>query len=388
MPETSWIAVGGIHLLNGSVPLAADEPIVLIAVPRVESVVPSNTIVVSWAALGECEAVGPKGSARLPGPGLFPDGLASRALRELADGTGSLVPLCYLTEDPAGGFHVHGQVRFLAEDACFVRITSAPVGEGPVELLGWLRPGLAAHASHALFLNNHQRYYRKCFPGRELEYKYTLDPVPGIWDLAVELHGRIRAGDPPGYVLEYRDEFQAWDYSNHLFEVTGPESERGYASFIPTTDGRQLLKRKWYTQDCFSRRETHTYGLDVRPERYAEYIRTELDVEIRPLPPFRRVRYDVNFESVRTGHVYGIFFDCCSLHSRPDVVLSQCELEYLRTRSPLEPDEVAALAELEELAVWLEDYLREHDLDHQRSFYSKRTFLKDAVARHPELELP
>jgi hypothetical protein len=146
------------------------------------------------------------------------------------------------------------------------------------------------------------------------------------------------------------------------------------------------MKRKWYSEDCFSRREEHTYGLDIAPAEFGDYAQSVLGVEIRPLPPFRRVRYDVNFESVRTGHVYGIFFDYCSLYARPDVVLSQCELEYLRTRSPLELDESSALAELESLAGWLEGYLAEHGLNNTRSYYSKRTFLQDAVARNPGLE--
>ncbi|MEV0174407.1 hypothetical protein AB0I00_25195 [Streptomyces sp. NPDC050803] len=386
--EGAWLAVGGVHLLNGIAALREDEPVSLVAVPAQHPGGVANTVVVRFAGLGACETVaaGTGASARITGEELFPHAVAGEALAALTPGSASaLVPLAYVTGSPEAGYHVYTQVRFLAEDACFVRVTTEPVGPGPVEALGWLAPALAAHAEHALFLNNHQRYYRKCFPGQELEYKYTLDPAPDIWALTVELNRRIHAGELTGFIPEYRDEFQAWDYENHLFEVTGPEAERGYVSFIPTTDGKQLMKRKWYAEDTFSRRESHTYGLDIEPGKYGHYIRTELGVEIRPLPPFRRVRYDVNFESVRTGHVYGIFFDHCSLYGAKDVVLSQCELEYLRTRSPLEPDEDAALAEFEVLAGWLEGYLTEHGLPAERSFYSKRTFLKDAVARRPEL---
>lgn len=386
--EAAWIAVGGIHLLNGTAPPREREPIALVRVPAVETVRPSNTVVVHWDRVGHCEALAPATgrTTRLTGAALFPDAVACPDLAALApDSASALVPLAYVSGSPEAGYHVYTQVRFLAEDACFVRVTPEPVGAGPVDALGWLAPGLDAHAEHALFLNNHQRYYRKCFPGQELEYKYTLAPAPDIWALTVELNRRIQAGGLTGFVPEYRDEFQAWDYANHLFEVTGPEAERGYVSFIPTTDGKQLMKRKWYAEDSFSRREEHTYGLTVEPAGYGQYIRSELGVEIRPLPPFRRVRYDVNFESVRTGHVYGIFFDHCSLYGARDVVLSQCELEYLRTRSPLEPDEAAALEEIETLAQWLEGYLTEHGLPAERSFYSKRTFLQDAVAARPEL---
>ncbi|MBT0773336.1 hypothetical protein KIH74_30605 [Kineosporia sp. J2-2] len=382
----AWIAVGGIHLLNGSAALSATEPVALLRVPPPAEELPVSTVVVHWDRLGACPATAPGTGRRavLEGAGLFPHGVASAALAGLLPASASaLVPLCYLTGSAEEGYHVYAQVRFLAQDACFVRITPEPVGAGAVEELNWLRPGLAAHAGHALFLNNHQRYYRKAFPGQELEYKYNLEPVPDIWALTVELNRRLHAGELTGYLPEYRDEFQAWDYGNHLFEVTAPEAERGYVSFIPTTDGKNLMKRKWYVEDSFARREEHTYGLTIDPADFGRYVRTELGVEVRPLPPFRRVRYDVNFESVRTGHVYGIFFDRCSLYDDPDVVLSQCELEYLRTRSPLEPDEKAALAELEQLAHWLEGYLTEHGLPATRTFYSKKTFLKDAVAARP-----
>jgi hypothetical protein len=145
------------------------------------------------------------------------------------------------------------------------------------------------------------------------------------------------------------------------------------------------MKRKWYVADAFDRREEHTYGLTLDPSGYADHLRTALGVDARALPPFRRVRYDVNFESVRTGHVYGIFFDRCALYAAPDAVLCQCELEYLRTRSPFVPDETAALTELTELAEWLEGYLADHGLPHERGYYSKRTFLRDAVRDRPEL---
>lgn len=389
-PPSAWIVLGGIHLLNGTAPRRPDDPLVLLPVPPQERVRPSNTVVVRWPALGGVEAVtlladctrGP--NIPVKGAELFPDGALGS---ELAGWTGktSAVPLCYLSCAADDGFYVYSQVRFLAEDACFVRVTQEPVGCGAAESLSWLEPALEAHAKNALFLNNHQRYYRKCFPGQELEYKFTLDPPPDIWALTVTLHQRIRRGELSGFIPEYRDEFQAWDYGNYLFEVVGPEAELGYVSFIPTTDGKQLMKRKWYAKDAFSRREQHTYGLDLDPSQHADYVRTVLGLEARPMPPFRRVRYDVNFESVRTGHVYGVFFDHCSLQDAPEVTLSQCELEYLRTRSPLEPDGSSVLGEMAGLAHWVEGYLREHGIQGERSYYSKRTFLQEAVRRRPEL---
>ncbi|WP_432089512.1 hypothetical protein [Streptomyces sp. bgisy095] len=393
----AWLVLGGLHLLNGTAPLTGSDPVVLAELDTpLEQAFPSNTVVLRWDALGPLELSARtvdgarRHTVKAQGDRLFPGMLAGPELRAaVTEVTGSaagpLVPLFYVTADGARA-HVHSQIRFLAEDACFIRITPEPVATAEVGELGWLTEAVRLHAEQFLFLNNHQRYYRKCFGGKELEYKYTLTPPVDSWTLTVELYQELLAGGLPGYVMEYRDEFQAWDYLNHLFEITGPEEERGYASFIPTTDGKHLLKRKWYAEDAFERRETHTYGLDLADDgRFEQHIREELQVQAVRLPSFRRVRYDVNFESVRTGHVYGIFFDHCSLVEAREVTLNQCELEYLRSRVAVEPDEAEVLAEMTEIVAWLEAFLRAHGLSDKRGFYSKRTFLKDAVEARPEL---
>ncbi|WP_260848553.1 hypothetical protein [Streptomyces sp. SLBN-118] len=398
--RSAWLALGGLHLLNGTRPLSDCEPIVLVPLDApLEQTVPSNTIVLRWDEVGTVElrartAEGSREhSAKAQGTELFPGMLPGRAVLDamsaVTDGRrtgGPLVPLFYLSTEGAET-HIYSQIRFLAEDACFIRITPEPVTAHDVEKLGWLPEAVRRHAEQFLFLNNHQRYYRKCFAGKELEYKYTLTPPVDTWTLTVELYRSMLDGSLPGYVMEYRDEFQAWDYLNHLFEVTGPAAaERGYASFIPTTDGKHLLKRKWYAEDAFERRESHTYGLDLADDGgFERYISEELKVEAVRLPSFRRVRYDINFESVRTGHVYGIFFDHCSLVEAREVTLNQCELEYLRSRTAVEPDEATVLEEMAEIVAWLQAFLRDHGLNDKRGFYSKRTFLKDAVSARPEL---
>ncbi|MGW2584228.1 hypothetical protein ACWCYZ_23365 [Streptomyces virginiae] len=401
--RSAWLVLGGLHLLNGTAPLRAADPIVLVPLAApLERSFPGNTVVLDWAGLGTVElrsrdlAGTRTHTAEAEGTDLFPSMLPGAPLTAAvaavsADGwtAGPLVPLFYVSSHGAEA-HVHSQIRFLAEDAAFIRITEEPIPAADVADLSWLPEAVRLHAERFLFLNNHQRYYRKCFSGKELEYKYTLVPPVDAWTLTVELYGELRGGALPGYLMEYRDEFQAWDYLNHLFEVTGPaEEERGYASFIPTTDGKHLLKRKWYAEDAFERRESHTYGLDVVDDGgFERYITEELGVEGVRLPSFRRVRYDVNFESARTGHVYGIFFDHCSLVDAWDVTLNQCELEYLRSRTAVEPDEADILKEMAGIAQWLESFLRERGLSSERGFYSKRTFLKDAVAECPELARP
>ncbi|MEU6357420.1 hypothetical protein ABZ896_50345 [Streptomyces sp. NPDC047072] len=389
----TWIVLGGVHLLNGSKPRTDADPVVLVRVDPLEETRPSTTVVVRWAELGTCEAdvltaAGrPLGAITADGAELFEDGFAGPGLRPLVGSAGSaLVPLCYLSEHPGGGYHVYAQIRAHAEDACFVRTTPEPVGHGRVEQLHWLEPMVTAHQRHELMLGNHHLYFRNHFKGTELEYKYTLDPAPDIWEAGMEVLRALRAGELPGCRPEYREDFQIWYYDNHLFDVLAPESERGYASFIPSTDGRNILKRKWFAEDSFARREELTHGVDLAPDGYADHLETELGLSVRALPPFRRVRYDVQCESLRTGHVYGIFFDHCRLLDDPEVVLSQCEVEYLRSRNLVAHEEGEVVAEMDRVDAWVREFLAERGWAKERSFYSKRSFLRDVVDLRPDLE--
>lgn len=398
----SWLVIGGRHRLDATAPRRDPEPLVLLELPGgTPTAWAGNTVILRWAELGPLQALRtvvpadgarpgatpePKDAGWVDGIALFDGMRPGELLRVALDGAGGpAVPLFVLQErqgpqGPQGPqVHVYGQVRFVGEDACFIRVSETAVPDTATGM-SWLEPALRRWATDALFLNNHQRYYRKCFPGRELEHKYTLTPpTADIWTLTCELMEVVGGGQWPGYVLEYRDEFQAWDYLNHLFQVVAPEEDRGYVSFIPTTDGKNLVKRKWFFQDAFERRESHTYGVEL-PDGPEAYLREQLKVQVRALPSFRRVRYDINFESLASGHVYGIFFDTVTLIDGSPTRLQQCELEYLRSRRVLEPDQDVALAELEDLATRLEEFLRAHGLTDQRGTYSKLSFLLDTVA--------
>ncbi|MFC5188049.1 hypothetical protein [Actinomadura harenae] len=384
--------LGGAHLLNRTRPQRPDELIVLVGVPPQEVCRPATSVVVRWDVLGLCMARALRpggaqtGSAWIDGGELSPDAIPGPILRRLAgaEAAPSLVPLCYLAEHPDGGYHAYAQVRFHPEDACFVRTTRAPVGHGPVEGLHWLAPVLATHAELSMALDNHLRYFRRHFEGTELEYKYILDPAPDIWVASMELLNALRDGELAGFQPEYREEFEVHHTENHLFDVIAPEHEAGYASFIPTVTTGHVLKRKWFTKDTFARREELTPGLDISPDRFEAHLSEELGLHVRAMPPFRRVRYDVQCASMRTGHIYGLFFDRCSLLAAPEIALTQCELEYLRSRSVLDQDH-EVLSEMERLNGWLGTYLANRGWAKNHTFYSKRTFLRDAIAARPDL---
>ncbi|MEU6346874.1 hypothetical protein ABZ883_38700 [Streptomyces sp. NPDC046977] len=392
----TWVVLGGVHLLNRTAPRRPDEPIVLVRVPPQEVCGPATTVVVRWDTLGLCPADalradgGILGAARIDGRQMFHHSIAGPALRELAgaEAAPGLVPLCYLAEHTGGGYHAYAQIRFHPEDACFVRTTREPVGHGPIGELRWLDPVLTAHAESSTALNNHLRYFRKHFSGTELEYKYTLDPAPDVWSASMELLKVLRDGGLEYCQPEYREEFQIHHTENHLFDVIGPEPEIGYVSFIPTVTAGHVLKRKWFTEDAFARREAITPGLDIAPDRFEAYLTDELGLQVQAMPPFQRVRYDIQCESMRTGHVYGIFLDRCSLLAAPEVALSQCELEYLRSRSVLDHGQDGVLSEMARINVWLRDYLASRGWATYHTFYSKRSFLRDTVAARPDLVPP
>lgn len=288
--------------------------------------------------------------------------------------------------------HFYSQVRFRDCDALFVRTSTtsyvqAKVPEdikGPCSMeaghaLSWFKKAVALHQDGHLFLNNHQCYYRKCFKGCEIEVKFTLPPQTDVWGLTVECYNRIVAGRLPGFMVEYRDDFQQWDYWNVLYDVTGPAGEEGYVSFIATTDGRHIVKRKWFSDDWLIRRESISPPQTI--DNFDAYVRDVLEVVAESFAPFRRVRYDVNFESQVTGHVYGIFFDSCTIIDVPDLELVQCEVEYLRSRTLIEPREDLVLNELEQIVSWVRDLLVQSQVDFQEGYYSKLSFLRDARAR-------
>ncbi|MFJ4866549.1 hypothetical protein [Streptomyces sp. NPDC088748] len=161
-----------------------------------------------------------------------------------------------------------------------------------------------------------------------------------------------------------------------MFDVTGPHTEPGYASFIQRADGGHVLKRKWFEEDTFARREQLLTDIDVSPDTFKEYLQTKLNLQVEALPPFRRVRYDVHVESMRTGHVYGIFFDRCSVLAAPEIVLTQCEMEYRRSRSILDHDPNEMLREMTEVNDWLHSYLTTRNLTREgTSTPSARSFV-------------
>lgn len=229
------------------------------------------------------------------------------------------------------------------------------------------------HNENSVFLGNHQCYYRKENSEYEIEYKFNLEKPADPWNLIMGVYREIKDGLLPNYILEYKDEFQKWDYYNNLFEITGPEKDIGYISFIPLTNDKHLIKRKFYNEDQLKRREVHTRNVEI-PTTPEDYLKEHYKVEYKAYPPFRRVRYDINLESLKSGNVFGIFFDHISVEEK-DNILMQCEIEYLRTRSLFSND--LFMDELNEVLEWTKDFLDRNNINYTQTFYSKLSFVRD-----------
>jgi hypothetical protein len=294
----------------------------------------------------------------------------------------------------------YSQLRFSETDFIFIRtafkdelfLETGPADSFPYNDLGLESPPrimetsrdlileecIRQHNKNALFLGNHQCYYRKIQSEFEIEYKFNLKCPVRIWELNSDLYSRVKDGFLEGFILEYKDEFQKWDYYNHLFEVTAPESEVGYISFIPRTNGNYNVKRKIYKKDELKRKELIKHNVKIEGA-LEDYLSRNYGFEFKRYPPFRRVRYDINFESLKTGNVFGIFFDHVSTQESTEFLV-QCEIEYLRTRSLFENQ--LHVEELNHIYAWTIAYFDEKKIKYEKTFYSKLSFLRDLFGKN------
>ena len=229
-------------------------------------------------------------------------------------------------------------MSFTGTDALFIALDGPPVGGDPGDsrvVNEWVADLSARHRPHAAQLNNHQRWFVNARPGLEIEQKFTLAGRPDIWLLAARTRDLVGAGAIDGWIPEHGNNggFEQWDFLSHIYEITGPEPDRGYIAFIPAVDGSWGIRRKWFTADAVIRREELTGGLDLGPD-------PDLRVVIRDrygLAPswggcYRRVRYNVLLESLRSGHVFSIMFDRCTDFAGRVPDLYQAEVEYIHSR--------------------------------------------------------
>ena len=127
------------------------------------------------------------------------------------------------------------------------------------------------------------------------------------------------------------------------------------------------------------RREQLTGGLDLGPD-------PDLRAVIRDrygLAPswggcYRRVRYNVLLESLRSGHVFSVMFDRCTDSAGRVSDLHQAEVEYIRSRVVSGRSGDDLMGEFGQLCAWTRQVLDRCGVDAEQNNLSKLTWLRQA----------
>jgi hypothetical protein len=268
------------------------------------------------------------------------------------------------------------------DDLLYIRLPGPAVRGAPGSAdhrARWAADLSERHRAHGGQLNNHACWRRNLLPGLEAEHKFTLGPGTDIWALAVATHQHVRSGAIGGWICEHGNDggFTQGDFTNHLFAITRPASERGYIAFMPAIDGPgYLIRRKRYTRDQMLRREdlTRAPELTADPAGLPRVIRDRYGLTPAWGATYRRVRCNVMIESLRTGHVFSIMYDRCTAEHAP--CLLQAEVEYIRSRTLRASSRNEILRQLGELRTWTRDLLASNGITHSEDQLSKLTWLR------------
>lgn len=236
-------------------------------------------------------------------------------------------------------------------------------------------------------LLNDTCWYTRWKHDMELERKYTFQTIPDTWQLNTALYEAINLrGELPGFVPELDMSFQVFDYDNHLFEVM-EKSAKGYISFIPQANHKVAIKQKWFEKNAELRKENIVYDIELKSSEYEAKAREMAGGEVKRLAPFRRKRFDVNFESLETGNIYGVYFDICrSLDDPGRFAFSQCEVEYCRSRTFFDYRNV--MEEYEQVCAFVKTFLDRQGVAFEQNLYSKLDFAREthaAIAQQQEV---
>lgn len=286
-------------------------------------------------------------------------------------------PLGLLRPAGDGGFQLYAHVDSYSGRVRFLKLPTAPVP--PAEAVVQLLAGID---EHFLRVNNYLCYRVKLRPDVELEHKFTLTGDPDVFQLAQDTLRHAAGGGLAGFVVEFREEIQQWDFLNHVYAIEEPAEEAGYVSFIPTTDGRCTVKRKLFTTDIDERPEIRNRGVEVGSD-LAAHVRDELGLTSAWHASFRRIRYDISVEAVSSGNVFGIAFDRSTIIDEdgrrvsglPELV--QCETEYIYCQALTGADWDSVRADLVSLRTALSDYFDQRGIDNYQRHESKLTFLRN-----------
>lgn len=359
-----------------------EQPILAIAVTGGDAVL-DNTVHLAWTDLIEVPArlITPQHDEPVAlTTSLFPQLAPGEVLENLSrqHWSGLSPAPLFLLGRSGATITAHTLVRLGEHDGLFIRAAKLTHTGDPIDIMDLLPTVLKIISDDREFFNNHQCCYQKFWPDLEFEHKITMHGPVDLHAVTVGLRNLVGTPHLPGTIWDYRDDYQLWDFNNHLFEITGPPSEAGYISFIPDSTGTVIVKRKWFTHDSARRRETRWRGVRIplTIDSFEDYARSHVDGDTQFLGSFRRTRFDSTCEFTRTGNVYGFMVDWCRLPDRPYVPhLYQVEVEYLHSRTRDQAARHAVETELMTIRNAAAAYLDRSGIDH-RPGESKLSYLR------------
>lgn len=343
-----------------------------------------NTTLLNWPQDKPVQAMACTGSTAdvvaLAAP-LFRSLNAGPALRRLGRTLwpGQAVAPLFILGRAGDTIILHAQVRLGDRDALFVRAGTTHVAGQRINPPALLSEAISHAERHREFLNNHQCCYTNFWPGDEIEHKITLTAPVDIHDITVDLRNLVGSSQMPDYIWDYRDDYQMWDFDNHMFAITEPVSDAGYISFIPDSAGTVIVKRKWFVRDTVRRRETRWRNVAIPATQtgFDTYLRTQAKVNASYVGSFRRTRFDTTCEATRTGNIYGLMVDWCRpLHDLRNKHLYQVEIEYLHSRTLQSTSADVVDEELRFLIDVVQRYLQRRNIPHVTGGESKLTYMR------------
>ncbi|WP_369148940.1 hypothetical protein [Streptomyces sp. R44] len=327
-------------------------------------------------------SAGPEGLAGLEAwQGTGPDPRFDAALRSGASATLAPLLLLRVVQQDDGfltEFLTCARTRTIG--ALFMR-TGAHRHTEDADLATLVRTGLAGDPGLLRGTRGERTVRTQLEKGIEIEQKIDLLDDVSPWGVTRLLWSAVERGELPGFITDPGYELTRWYFYQWNFEGVSPDGDTaGHFSFGRAPDGSFVLKRKLFSEDRLRRAEHHERGLDLASDGLADYLhRTHPELRFRRLPDFERTRFDVNVYSLETGHSYGIETDEVVLTDIPGKTLRQVEIEYLESHLVHGLDASSVESETELLSSLVEQTLARHGLATRRGFYSKLSFLKDAV---------
>ncbi|MFE4832206.1 hypothetical protein [Streptomyces sp. NPDC056672] len=212
----------------------------------------------------------------------------------------------------------------------------------------------------------------------EIEEKVTLVDDAPIWPLTKSMWTAVENGMFPGFITDPGYELTRGHFVQYNFEVLAPDDEVGHYAFQKRADGVYHLKMKKFAKDSLRRVETFRPGVEIPGDGLEGYLAREFPgLSFRQLPGLRRTKFDINVQSVTTGHCFGIETDEVTLSDGSGRKMRQVETEYLETRRHAGMDGASIDAELGRLTDLVEAHLAGLGIAADRGLYSKLSFLRD-----------